>query len=176
MLWTNVHAGPPCQADTSWYTISTVIEIPAEADWVAVINRIKPHTEFSGEIESGFIKMLAIGFGNHRGALNTHQYAVKHSVTAMTPEKVRIPIALATDREAITTALTTVGPIEPWEARVIRLKNTLEMEEMQVSEALMDELKGQGNITPIGGLEEFGFDADGNLPPIFQHQRQFDRQ
>ena len=47
---------------------------------------------------------------------------------------------------------------------------------MQVSEALMDELKGRGNITPIGGLEEFVFDADGNLPPIVQHQRQFDRQ
>jgi len=299
-----------------------VDKITCEADWVAVINRIKPHTEFSGDIESGLIKMLAIGFGNHRGALNTHQYAVKHSyrvaipeigtailqqlpvlfglgivenacdrtanvvamsppqfvteekrllqearalmarlpveflhllivdemgkdisgsgmdtnvigrlmvigepepttpqilriyvrdlsektygnaigigladfcsqrlaakiaalptqincVTAMTPEKARIPIALATDREAIATALTTVGPIEPWEARLIRIKNTLAMEEMQVSEALMDELKGRRDITPIGDLEELVFNTDDNLPPIFQHQRQYDRQ
>jgi hypothetical protein len=296
-------------------------KIAAEADWVAVINRIKPHTEFSGEIESGLLKMLAIGFGNHRGALNTHQYAVKYSyrvaipeigtallnrlpvlfglgilenaydqtarvvaippehfvaaekdllkearalmarlpveflhllivdemgkdisgsgmdtnvigrvmvigepepespkilriyvrdlsektygnaigigladfcsqrlaakvdplptqincVTAMTPEKARLPIALPTDREAIATALTTVGPIEPWEARVIRIKNTLEMEEVQVSEALMDELKGRSEISFMGGLEEMGFDNEGNLPPIFHHQRQFDR-
>jgi hypothetical protein len=297
-----------------------VDKIAAAADWVAVINRIKPHTEFSGDIESGLIKMMAIGFGNHRGALNTHQFAVKHSyrvaipeigtailnrlpilfglgilenaydqtanvvaiapehfvaeekrllqearalmarlpveslhllivdemgkdvsgagmdtnvigrvmvigepepttpkilriyvrdlsaktygnaigigladfcsqrlvakidplptqincVTAMTPEKARIPIALKTDQEAIATALTTVGPIEPWEARVIRIKNTLEMAELQVSEALMDELKGRSDITPIGGLEELIFDGEGNLPPIFHHQRRFD--
>ena len=55
-----------------------VDKIAADADWVAVINRIKPHTEFSGDIESGLMKMMAIGFGNHRGALNTHQYAVKY--------------------------------------------------------------------------------------------------
>ncbi|MGH8057243.1 MAG: lactate racemase domain-containing protein [Candidatus Entotheonellia bacterium] len=34
--------------------------IAAKADWVAVINRVKPHTEFSGEIESGLMKMMAI--------------------------------------------------------------------------------------------------------------------
>jgi hypothetical protein len=50
------------------------------------------------------------------------------------------------------------------------------MEEMQVSEALMDELKGRRDVTPIGGLEPLVFDAAGNLPPIFHHQRQFDRQ
>jgi hypothetical protein len=96
-------------------------------------------------------------------------------ITAMTPEKARVPIALKTDREAVTTALTTVGPIEPWEARVIRIKNTLEMEEIQISEALMDELKGRNDITVIGGLEEMPFDAMGHLPPIFHHHRQFDR-
>jgi hypothetical protein len=58
---------------------------------------------------------------------------------------------------------------------VIRIKNTLEMEELQVSEALLDELKGRGDLTVMGAPEEMWFDADGNLPPIFQHQRQFDR-
>lgn len=52
---------------------------------MAVINRVKPHTEFSGEIESGLMKMMAIGFGNHRGALNTHQYAVKYSYREAIP-------------------------------------------------------------------------------------------
>jgi hypothetical protein len=70
----------------------------------------------------------------------------------------------------------TVGPIEPWEARVIRIKNTLEMEELQVSEALLDELKGRSDVTPIGSLAEPRFDAAGDLSPIFQHQRHFDRQ
>jgi hypothetical protein len=96
-------------------------------------------------------------------------------VTAMTPEKARLPIALKTDQEAISTALTTVGPIEPWEARVIRIQNTLAMEELQVSEALMDELKGRSDIAPMGGLEEMIFDDAGDLLPIFHHRRQFDR-
>jgi hypothetical protein len=96
-------------------------------------------------------------------------------ITAMTPEKARLPIALPTDREAIATALTTVGPIESWEARVIRIKNTLEMEELQVSAALMDELKGRPDITPLGTLEAMTFDDAGNLPPIFPHRRQYDR-
>jgi hypothetical protein len=93
----------------------------------------------------------------------------------MTPEKARIPIALETDREAIATALTTVGPIEAWEARVIRIKNTLEMEELQISEALMDEIKGRQDVMVMGGLEEMAFDGSGNLPPIFSHQRHFDQ-
>ncbi|MGH8057242.1 MAG: hypothetical protein ACREOH_08400 [Candidatus Entotheonellia bacterium] len=96
-------------------------------------------------------------------------------ITAMTPEKARIPIALETDREAIATALTTVGPIQAWEARVIRIKNTLEMEELQISEALMDEIKGRQDVMVMGGLEEMAFDGSGNLPPIFGHQRHFDQ-
>ena len=38
-----------------------------EADHIAVVNRIKPHTDFDAEIESGLTKMLAIGLGSTRG-------------------------------------------------------------------------------------------------------------
>ena len=34
-----------------------------DADHVVAINRIKPHTRFAGEIESGLIKMLLVGLG-----------------------------------------------------------------------------------------------------------------
>ena len=49
----------------------------SEADHIIVINRIKPHTEFKGSIESGLMKMMVIGLGKHKGALNAHNYAVK---------------------------------------------------------------------------------------------------
>src|SRR6266566_7337799 len=39
-----------------------------EADHVAIVNRVKPHTNFAGEIESGLLKMTVIGFGKHTGA------------------------------------------------------------------------------------------------------------
>jgi len=42
------------------------------ADSVIVVNRIKPHTAFRGDIESGCMKMLAIGLGKRRGAAATH--------------------------------------------------------------------------------------------------------
>ena len=43
-----------------------------EADSTVVINRIKPHTLFRGPVESGLMKMLAIGLGKHSGALAVH--------------------------------------------------------------------------------------------------------
>ena len=43
-----------------------------QADGIVVINRIKPHTAFHGEIESGLCKMLAVGLGKHRGAQQMH--------------------------------------------------------------------------------------------------------
>jgi len=44
-----------------------------EADHIAVVNRIKPHTRFNGKIESGLIKMCLIGLGNRMGAKTYHQ-------------------------------------------------------------------------------------------------------
>jgi len=44
------------------------------ADAVVVINRIKPHTDFIGEIESGIAKMCAIGLGKQKGASRIHNY------------------------------------------------------------------------------------------------------
>jgi len=43
------------------------------ADHVIVTNRIKPHTQFSGDIESGVLKMLLIGLGKHEGAKIYHR-------------------------------------------------------------------------------------------------------
>jgi hypothetical protein len=43
------------------------------ADHVVVCNRIKPHTGFAGDIESGLMKMLLIGLGKHDGAKIYHR-------------------------------------------------------------------------------------------------------
>lgn len=47
-----------------------------EADAVLVINRVKSHTNFTGRIESGLCKMLAVGLGKHRGARAIHREAL----------------------------------------------------------------------------------------------------
>jgi hypothetical protein len=44
-----------------------------EADHVVVVNRVKPHTRFVGDIESGLMKMLLIGLGKCAGATVYHR-------------------------------------------------------------------------------------------------------
>ena len=43
-----------------------------EADVIVPVNRVKPHTDFHGEIESGLFKMIAIGMGKQKGADTFH--------------------------------------------------------------------------------------------------------
>lgn len=50
-------------------------EAALEADGIVVINRIKPHTDFSGSLGSGILKMIAIGLAKHRGAIAVHAAA-----------------------------------------------------------------------------------------------------
>ena len=50
----------------------------AEADWIGVVNRVKPHTDFKGTIESGCFKMLTIGLGKQKGAAQYHRANVQH--------------------------------------------------------------------------------------------------
>ena len=48
-----------------------------EADGVVLLNRVKPHTDFSGKIESGLLKMIAVGMGKAEGALECHHWSWK---------------------------------------------------------------------------------------------------
>ncbi|MEE3233630.1 MAG: lactate racemase domain-containing protein [Candidatus Latescibacterota bacterium] len=43
-----------------------------EADGVILVNRVKPHTSFRGQFESGLMKMMTIGLGSHQGATIAH--------------------------------------------------------------------------------------------------------
>ncbi len=58
----------------------------AAADAIVPINRIKPHTDFDGEVESGLSKMLVIGVGKQRGAKIAHDWALDWSLRDMLPE------------------------------------------------------------------------------------------
>jgi hypothetical protein len=44
----------------------------SEADVIVPINRVKPHTDFDGPVESGLLKMIAIGLGKQLGADTFH--------------------------------------------------------------------------------------------------------
>ena len=282
-----------------------------EADHVAVVNRVKPHTSFTGEIESGLHKMMLIGLGKHKGARLYHQAIVNHSfgriidtvartviekcgillglavvenqndrtalirgvapeefaarekelfvkarqwlprlpfdkadllivdkigknfsgtgldtnvvgrkfnnhravedeypkitriftrdlsdeshgnatglgigeythkrlvdkvdwevtytncLTGNHPSAASVPLHYDTDRKVIETALTTVGLVEPVRARILRIRNTLDLAELLVSEAYLEEVEERKDLTVAGPLEEMAFDGRGDLP------------
>jgi hypothetical protein len=284
----------------------------AEADWIGVINRVKPHTGFTGEIGSGLLKMMTIGMGKHRGAIQAHRANIRlgyetmivglgrkmlevariafglglvengydetalveaflpgdleageralfaratawmaklpfdpidllivdeigkeisgtgmdtnvigrhgtffekpfehpkvtfivacdlsahtagnangigladfttrrladqidwtptyvNALTACSPRGPKLPPVLDTTREAIGVALSCLGLERPEEARVVRIKNTLRLAEVEVSEAFAKELAGRDDLTILGEAAPMAFDAKGALPPF----------
>jgi hypothetical protein len=54
-----------------------------EADHVLLVNRVKPHTDFRGPIESGLAKICAIGLGKQRGAQTIHSHGTRGLVELM---------------------------------------------------------------------------------------------
>jgi hypothetical protein len=281
----------------------------AEADWIGVVNRIKPHTDFKGSIESGLFKMMTIGLGKWTGATQYHRANVNHGyervitavgremlnrarigfglgvvengydetarieaftaatleegerrllkdarewmarlpfspidvlvveqigknisgsgmdtnvigrpsnphepfpadpkilwivaldlteesygnatglgnadfttrrlvdkidmkatlincVTACAPNGAKVPATYETDQEAIEAALSCIGLTPPERARVIRIKNTRLLGEIEVSEAYGPEVARRPDLTPLGELTPLGFDAAGRL-------------
>ena len=62
------------------------------ADGVVLIGRIKAHTDFKAELESGLMKMAAIGLGKHKQAETLHTYGVR-GIRDMMPEAARVVLA-----------------------------------------------------------------------------------
>lgn len=58
----------------------------AAADALLPVNRVKPHTDFDGPVESGLSKMLVIGYGKQPGAKTAHDWSVDWSLRNMLPE------------------------------------------------------------------------------------------
>ena len=86
-----------------------------------------------------------------------------NAITAIAINGVRIPIAMDSDKLAIQLAIRAVCAEEPEKIRIARIKDTLSLSEIYVSESLVEELKGNENIEIISDLEEFEFDELGNL-------------
>ncbi len=284
-------------------------KLASEADWIGIVNRVKPHTDFKGSIESGLFKMMTIGLGKWKGAIQYHRANVNHGyetvitnvgremlakarigfglgivengydetghieafnaanledgerrllkdarewmarlpfrqldvlvveqigknisgsgmdtnvigrptnphepfpndpkilwivalditdesygnatgignadfttrrlvdkidmkptlincITACSPGMAKVPATYETDREAIDAALSCIGLTQPEQARVIRIKNTLMIGEVEVSEAYLPELAKRGDLTVVGEPRAFSFDAAGTL-------------
>jgi hypothetical protein len=284
----------------------------AEADWIGIVNRVKPHTGFTGAIESGLFKMMTIGLGKHVGAVQAHRANIRlgyekmitalgremlatgriafglgvvengydetalvraflppdleagerellglakswmaklpfdavdllivdemgkeisgsgmdtniigrhatffepqyespkvtfivvcdltgnthgnatgignadfttrrlrdkvdweatyiNALTACSPGGAKLPAVLDSARDAIAVAMAALGRERVEDLRVVRIKNTLHLTEVEVSEAFLAELAGRDDLTPLGDPSPLSFEADGALTPF----------
>ena len=82
------------------------------------------------------------------------------------PEHARIPMTMASDREAVAAGVNTVGLVAPEDLRLLRIKNTLRLDELEMSEAYLTEAAG-ADIEVLSEPYELAFDAAGGLRPLF---------
>jgi hypothetical protein len=83
--------------------------------------------------------------------------------TALRPEGARIPAVFATDREALEALLPTTGRCSAGEVRLVRIRNTLALERILASDALIDALKERDGIRISGAPRSISFDKNGTL-------------
>ena len=286
----------------------------SEADWIGLVNRIKPHTDFKGSIESGLFKMMTIGLGKYQGATQYHRANVNHgyetvitavgremlakarigfglgivengydetayveafnaaeleagerrlledgrawmarlpfsrldvlvveeigknisgsgmdtnvigrpsnphepfpadpkilwivaldltedsggnatgignadfttrrlaekidwkptainTLTACAPNGAKLPLQFETDREAVENALACIGLTPPEQARLVRIRSTLVLGEIECSEALLPEIAGRAELTMVGEGRPLAFDPAGRIVPLFR--------
>jgi hypothetical protein len=91
------------------------------------------------------------------------QYTYTNALTGLSPMRSKMPIIFETDREAIEGALKTIGLTEPPDAKVARIKNTLDLEYLYASDALLPEIKERADLEIVSGPHPFTFTAQGDL-------------
>lgn len=70
---------------------------------------------------------------------------------------------METDREAIGAALDVLRLSDSTRARIVRIKNTLSLERIQVSQSLLDECRSHPQVEQVGPLRPLDFAGDGAL-------------
>ncbi len=78
-------------------------------------------------------------------------------------QRAMLPIVMGTERDVILAALGSLGLTDPLEARIVRIPNTLHVEDVWVSEALVPMLRGRPSVAAVGSPEPMRFDEVGRL-------------
>lgn len=113
--------------------------------------------------------------GNATG-IGLAEFALTRTIEAMDVEVTRtncltgghatgamIPIHYPTDREVLDVALPTIGLTEPIDAKLMWIRNTLDVAEVECSAAYLDEARARDDLEIISDLRPLPFDASGVL-------------
>ena len=89
-----------------------------------------------------------------------------NTITGVCPESGKVPLTLENDREALDVAIRCVGLIPTDQLKIIRIKNTSYLSEVDVSQGYARELEGRKDLEVVRDWCEMEFDGRGNLPPF----------
>ena len=88
-------------------------------------------------------------------------------ITSCNLDGAAIPMIMNSDRDAIQLAVKTVVRVKPQDCRIVRIRNTLQLAEIQVSEPMLEELRGQPDrFEVVSGPAPLPFDSNGTLAPL----------
>jgi hypothetical protein len=90
-----------------------------------------------------------------------------NTITGACPEMGKIPLTLKNDREAIEIAIKSVGLIPRDQLKIMRIKNTTSLSEVDVSVGYEEELFRRRDLNIINPKRSMAFDESGNLEPFF---------
>lgn len=86
-----------------------------------------------------------------------------NAITCTVLTGVRIPLVMESDKEAIQVCIKSCNEIDKKNPRVVRIPNSLQLEHIMLSEAYLEEIKGNPNLIIESEPEYLPFDEDGNL-------------
>jgi hypothetical protein len=87
-----------------------------------------------------------------------------NALTSTTPAPVKTPMVMPTDEMAIAAALTICAGVEPRDARLVRIENTLKLGRFWVSEALLGEVENNERLELLEGPRPIRFE-EGEIKP-----------
>ena len=87
----------------------------------------------------------------------------ENTITTTFLERAKIPIVCKTEEEALKIALKTIWNLPGTKPRMMIIRNTLNLDELYVSENIWEEIRNRSNIRPCGDWETLHFDDQRNL-------------
>lgn len=117
-------------------------KIAYNSDGIVVVNRVKPHTDFSGEIESGLLKMLVVGLGKDKGCSAMHAGGLAETI----PEAAKVVLKKAP-------ILFGLAILENSKDETYKLKAILPMDFEREEKLLLKEAKSLVPRLPVDELD-----------------------
>jgi hypothetical protein len=88
-----------------------------------------------------------------------------NALTSTTPAPVKTPMVMPTDEMAVAAALTMCAGVEPRNARLVRIENTLKLGKIWVSEALLQEVKADERLEVLEDPQPMRFEKGEPISP-----------